>query len=63
MKLTKWLLCVAFIAHVKIPFGIAKAYNNVRDVEIMPMGITLKLVLEDDKVVYVPALFTIIEEK
>lgn len=58
-----WLLCFIFIAYVKAPFGIEKTYKNVKSVDIMPMGITLKLTLDTDKVIYVPAMFTVVEER
>ena len=59
----KGLLCLIFVAYVKAPFGVTKTYEKVKDVEIMPMGITLKLILSDGKLVYVPAMFTVVEEK
>lgn len=55
-------LLVAFFVQVKIPAGMSRTYDNVKAVDGFGT-FTLRLVLENDKVVYVPALFTIIEEK
>lgn len=55
-------LMLAFFVQVKVPAGMSRTYENVKSVDGFG-GFTLRLVLENDKVVYVPALFTIIEEK
>jgi len=62
--MNKLLLYVslAFFVQVKIPAGMSRTYDNVKSVDGFG-GFTLQLVLEDDRVVYVPAMFTIIEEK
>lgn len=59
------LLSVAFVffVQVKIPAGMSRIYENVKAVECQPGGFTIRLTLSDDKIVYVPAFFTIIEEK
>lgn len=60
-----WLLSVilfTFFVQVKIPAGMSRIYDNVKAVDGFG-GFTLRLTLANDKVVYVPALFTIIEEK
>lgn len=61
-----WLLSailVTFFVQVKIPAGMSRSYDDVKAVFIMEDGFTIRLILKDDKIVYVPALFTIIEEK
>lgn len=55
-------LLLAFYVQVKIPAGMSRSYDNVKAVEGIG-GFTIKLTLENDKIVYVPALFTVIEEK
>lgn len=63
--MNKMLLSALFVffVQVKIPAGMSRIYENVKRVEILPSGFTIQLTLEDGKIVYVPALFTIIEEK
>lgn len=56
-------LLLAFFVQVKIPAGMSRSYDDVKAVYIMEDGFTIRLTLKDDKIVYVPALFTIIEEK
>lgn len=56
-------LLLAFYVQVKIPAGMSRSYDDVKRIDIMPDGFTIKLILKDDKIVFVPALFTIIEEK
>lgn len=56
-------LMLAFYVQVKIPAGMSRTYDDVKRVETMQDGFTIKLTLSNDKIVYVPALFTIIEEK
>lgn len=62
MKNFLLLALLAFYVQVKIPAGMSRTYDNVKSVDVFG-GFTLRLVLENDKVAYVPALFTIIEEK
>lgn len=56
-------LLFAFFVQVKVPAGMSKTYDNVKNVQLMPDGFVWRLVLENDKVIFTPALFTIIEEK
>lgn len=53
----------AFYVQVKIPAGMSRTYENVKKVTLLPDGFVYALVLENDKVAYVPALFTFIEER
>ena len=53
----------AFTVQVKVPAGMSRTYENVKNVQLMPDGFVWRLVLENDKVIFTPALFTIIEEK
>lgn len=57
----KWLLCLAFIAYVKAPFGYEKTYRDVVSYKID--GMSIILTREGGKIAVVPSLFTIIEEK
>lgn len=56
----KWLLSVIFLAHVSIPTSFNKRYL-VESFEIIASCYKLKLTTGET--VYVPQMFTIIEEK
>jgi len=56
----KWLLSLAFIAHVTIPTAVNKRYI-VKEFEII--ADCYRLTLVTGEAVYVPQTFTIIEEK
>lgn len=56
-------LMLAFFVQVKIPAGMSRTYDDVKKVTLLPDGFVYALVLKDDKIAYVPALFTFIEEK
>lgn len=53
----------AFYVQVKVPAGMSRTYDNVKNVQLMADGFVWRLVLENDKVVFTPVLFTVIEEK
>lgn len=63
MKNLLLLGLLVFFVQVKIPAGMSRSYDNVKRIEVMPNGFTIQLTLQDGKLVYVPALFTIIEER
>jgi len=56
-------LMLAFFVQVKFPAGMSKTYDNVKAVMLMDDGFVWRLTLQNDKVIYVPAFFTVIEEK
>lgn len=56
-------LVLAFFVQVKIPAGMSRSYDDVKSFTLHPSGFAYVLTLKDGKIVYVPALFTIIEEK
>lgn len=56
-------LMVAFFVQVKVPAGLSRTYDNVKSASLCDDGFVWRLVLANDKVVYTPALFTIVEEK
>lgn len=62
MKNIMLLALLTFFVQVKIPAGMSRSYDNVKAVDSFTL-FTLRLTLANDKVVYVPALFTIVEEK
>lgn len=57
----KWLLSLIFIVRVTIPFGATKTYEAT-NVQAWSDGF-YRLVLTNDKVVYVPIMWTLVEEK
>lgn len=63
MKNLLLLAVLAFFVQVKIPAGMSRTYDNVKSVELTATGFMWKLTLENCKIVYVPVLFTFIEEK
>lgn len=63
MKNILLIALLAFYVQVKIPAGMSRSYEDVKRIEILQDGFTIKLTLHDDKIAYVPALFTIIEER
>lgn len=63
MKHLLMLALLAFYVQVKIPAGMSRSYDDVQRFRIMEDGFTIMLTLKDGKEAYVPALFTIIEEK
>lgn len=63
MKNLLLLALLAFFVQVKIPAGMSRTYDDVKKVDLLSNGMTLQLILKDGKIVWVPALFTIIEEK
>lgn len=56
-------LMLAFFVQVKVPAGMSRTYDNVKNVQLMADGFVWRLILENDKVVFTPVLFTVIEEK
>ena len=56
----KNLLLFLFIARVAIPMGLKVTYENVETVSNEDMN--YKLVLTDGRIVFVPTMFTVIEE-
>jgi hypothetical protein len=56
-------LLLAFFVQVKIPAGMSRSYDDVKHITFLPDGVTIQLTLKNDKIVFVPALFTVIEEK
>lgn len=57
------VILFTFFVQVKIPAGISRTYENVKEIRFMDDGVTIRLTLHDDKIAYVPAFFTIIEER
>jgi hypothetical protein len=60
----KWMLafCFIFVAYVKTPLGTTKFYDNVESYRLDGM-MSIELKLTTGKIVLVPAMFTVIEEK
>lgn len=56
-------LLLAFYVQVKIPAGMSRTYDDVQKLLFVIDGVTIELTLKDGKKAYVPAMFTIIEEK
>ena len=56
-----WILCFLFIARVLIPTQ-TKVYDNVESVTFVEGGI-YRLTLKNGKIVSVPSMWTVIEEK
>lgn len=54
---------LAFFVQVKVPAGMSRTYENVQAIDFSVAYFSIKLTLANGKVVYVPALFTVIEEK
>lgn len=63
MKNLLLAVMVAFFVQVKVPAGMSRTYDNVKNVQLMADGFVWRLILENDKVVFTPVLFTVIEEK
>lgn len=58
----KWLFSFLFIVRVSIPFGLKVTYDDVKDV-VATHANTFQLILSNDKIVLVPIMWTVIEEK
>ena len=61
MRNFKWLFLVLFTAKVTMPMGPRVAYYDVQSVKIE--GFAYVLTLFTGKTVYVPIMFTVIEEQ
>lgn len=59
----KYLIIIAFIVTVKVPWGLKQVYKNVESFDLHPSGFVFTLVLSDKRTVYVPSQWTIVEEK
>lgn len=58
----KYILILLFIVRVTIPMGAKATYQNVREIWCPDNATHYVLKLEDGSKVYVPVMFTIIEE-
>ena len=58
----KWLALLIFTAYVHTPLGVSRRYQNVESYQRFG-EMCLQLTLTDGKIVVVPAMFTVIEEK
>lgn len=56
----KWLACMVLIVRVTIPLGIKQTYEAER---VTPDGFYYLIRLTNGKSLYVPIMFTVIEEK
>lgn len=60
-----WILLglTLFLVKVKVPFGADETYRHVKSIDYINNGQVVKVILSDDRVAFVPAMWTTIEEE
>lgn len=60
-----WILLglTLFLVKIKVPFGADETFRHVKRVDYINNGQVVQLILADDRIAYLPAMWTTIEEE